>query len=131
MHPDVGVCSIGYDELKAVPLLRQQRGHAAQPRRACGMDDREQRAAHDGTLLLGQRKRARARRTVDDSPLRGPGSAARVGAMVRVLTQARAGDPTSSTRWVGVLLGSHKHDRGVLETVCLLRAAPDAAGLFA
>jgi hypothetical protein len=39
--------------------------------------------------------------------------------------------PTSSTRWPGVLLGSHKHDRGVLELVCLPRAAPDAAGLFA
>ncbi|MGO9906453.1 MAG: hypothetical protein ACLPY3_12150, partial [Solirubrobacteraceae bacterium] len=31
MHPDVGVCSIGYDELIAVLLLRQQRGHAVQP----------------------------------------------------------------------------------------------------
>jgi hypothetical protein len=30
MHPDVGVCSIGYDELIAVLLLRQQRGHAVQ-----------------------------------------------------------------------------------------------------
>jgi hypothetical protein len=31
MHPDVGVCSIGYDELIAVLLLRQQRRHAVQP----------------------------------------------------------------------------------------------------
>jgi hypothetical protein len=31
MHPDVGVCSIGYDELIAVLLLRQQRGYATQP----------------------------------------------------------------------------------------------------
>ena len=31
MHPDVGVCSIGYDELIAVLLLRQQREHAVQP----------------------------------------------------------------------------------------------------
>jgi hypothetical protein len=31
MHPDVGVCSIRYDELIAVLLLRQQRGHAVQP----------------------------------------------------------------------------------------------------
>jgi hypothetical protein len=31
MHRDVGVCSIGYDELIAVLLLRQQRGHAVQP----------------------------------------------------------------------------------------------------
>ena len=31
MHPDVGVCSIGYDELIAVLLPRQQRGYAAQP----------------------------------------------------------------------------------------------------
>ena len=31
MHPHVGVCSIGYDELIAVLLLRQQRGHAVQP----------------------------------------------------------------------------------------------------
>ena len=31
MHPDVGVCSIGYDELIAVLLLHQQRGYAAQP----------------------------------------------------------------------------------------------------
>ena len=31
MHPDVGVCSIGYDELTAVLLLRQQREHAVQP----------------------------------------------------------------------------------------------------
>jgi hypothetical protein len=31
MHPDAGVCSIGYDELIAVLLLRQQRGHAVQP----------------------------------------------------------------------------------------------------
>ena len=31
MHPDVGVCSIGYDELIAVLLLRQQHGHAMQP----------------------------------------------------------------------------------------------------
>ena len=31
MHPDVGACSIGYDELIAVLLLRQQRGHAVQP----------------------------------------------------------------------------------------------------
>ena len=31
MHPDVGVCSIGYDGLTAVLLLRQQRGHAVQP----------------------------------------------------------------------------------------------------
>jgi hypothetical protein len=30
MHPDV-VCSIGYDELIAVLLLGQQRGHAVQP----------------------------------------------------------------------------------------------------
>ena len=30
MHPDVGVCSIGYDELIAVLLLREQRGYAAQ-----------------------------------------------------------------------------------------------------
>ena len=28
MHPDVGVCSIGYDQLMAVLLLRHQRGHA-------------------------------------------------------------------------------------------------------
>jgi hypothetical protein len=28
MHRDVGVCSIGHDELTAVLLLRQQRGHA-------------------------------------------------------------------------------------------------------
>ena len=31
MHPDVGVCAIGYDELIAVLLLRQQREHAVQP----------------------------------------------------------------------------------------------------
>ena len=31
MHPDVGVCSIGYHELIAVLLLCQQRGHAVQP----------------------------------------------------------------------------------------------------
>ena len=31
MHPDVGVCSIGYNELIAVLLFRQQRGHAVQP----------------------------------------------------------------------------------------------------
>jgi hypothetical protein len=31
IHRDVGVCSIGHDELAAVPLLRQQGGHAAQP----------------------------------------------------------------------------------------------------
>ena len=31
MHPDVGVCSIGYEELIAALLLRQQRGHAVQP----------------------------------------------------------------------------------------------------
>ena len=31
MHPDVGVCSIRYDELIAVLLLRQQRGYATQP----------------------------------------------------------------------------------------------------
>ena len=31
MHPDVGVCSIGYDELTAVLLLRQQRRHATRP----------------------------------------------------------------------------------------------------
>ena len=31
MHPDVGVCSIRYDELIAVLLLRQQREHAVQP----------------------------------------------------------------------------------------------------
>ena len=31
MHPDVGVRSIGYDELIAVLLLRQQREHAVQP----------------------------------------------------------------------------------------------------
>jgi hypothetical protein len=30
-HPDVRVCSIGHDELIAVLLLRQQRGHAVQP----------------------------------------------------------------------------------------------------
>jgi hypothetical protein len=40
MHPDVGVCSIRYDELIAVLLLRQQREHARCSRRwACGMDD--------------------------------------------------------------------------------------------
>ena len=31
IHPDVGVCSIRYDELMAVLLLRQQREHAVQP----------------------------------------------------------------------------------------------------
>jgi len=31
MHRDVDVCSIGHDELTAVLLLRQQRGHAAHP----------------------------------------------------------------------------------------------------
>jgi hypothetical protein len=31
MHGEVGVCSIGYDELIAVLLLRQQREHAVQP----------------------------------------------------------------------------------------------------
>ena len=31
MHRDVGVCSIGHDELTGVLLLRQQRGHAVQP----------------------------------------------------------------------------------------------------
>ena len=31
MHPDDGVCSIGYDQLIAVLLLHQQRGHAVQP----------------------------------------------------------------------------------------------------
>jgi hypothetical protein len=31
MNPDVGVCAIGYDELIAVLLLRQQREHAVQP----------------------------------------------------------------------------------------------------
>ena len=31
MHPDVSVCSIGYDELIAVLPLGQQRGHAVQP----------------------------------------------------------------------------------------------------
>ena len=31
MHLDVGVCSIGSDELIAVLLLRHQRGHAVQP----------------------------------------------------------------------------------------------------
>jgi hypothetical protein len=31
MHRDVGVCSIGYNELMAVFLLRQRRGCAAQP----------------------------------------------------------------------------------------------------
>jgi hypothetical protein len=31
MHRDVGVCSIGHDELTAVLLLRQQCGHAVQP----------------------------------------------------------------------------------------------------
>jgi hypothetical protein len=31
MHPGVGVYSIGYDELIAVLLLRQQHGHAVQP----------------------------------------------------------------------------------------------------
>jgi hypothetical protein len=31
MHPDVGVCSIGYDELIAVLLLRRQGGYAAEP----------------------------------------------------------------------------------------------------
>ena len=58
MHPDVGVCSIGYDELIAVLLLRQQREHAVQPAqaravtearrcgagRACGMDKLEEHA---------------------------------------------------------------------------------------
>ena len=31
IHPDVGVCSIRYDELIAVLVLRQQRGYATQP----------------------------------------------------------------------------------------------------
>jgi hypothetical protein len=31
MHPDVGVCSIGHDELIPVLLLHQQRGHPVQP----------------------------------------------------------------------------------------------------
>ena len=31
MHRDAGVCSIGYDELTAVFLLGQQRGHTLQP----------------------------------------------------------------------------------------------------
>ena len=48
MHRDVGVCSIGHDELTAVLLLRQQRGQPCSRRRACGMDEqrvprREQR----------------------------------------------------------------------------------------
>ena len=39
MHPDVGVCSIGYDELIAVLLLRQHAGTPCSQRRACGMDE--------------------------------------------------------------------------------------------
>jgi hypothetical protein len=40
MHPDFGVCSIGYNELRAVLLLRRRRGARCSRRRACGMDDR-------------------------------------------------------------------------------------------
>ena len=60
---------------------------------AAPLDDQQQRAAHDCTLLLGQQKRTRARRTVDDSPVQVQGLLPEFGAMVRVLTQARAGDP--------------------------------------
>jgi len=39
MRRDVGVCSIGYNEVIAVLLLRQQREHVVHRCRACGMDD--------------------------------------------------------------------------------------------
>ena len=66
MHPDVGVCSIRYDELKAVLLLRQQRGYAAQP--APGL--------WNGRFpeLIGRRRRHR-RRPSPNRPEREPETA--------------------------------------------------------
>ena len=49
MHRDVGVCSVGYDELVAVLLLRQQRGHAVQP--APGLWNGRVRRAHSRSPL--------------------------------------------------------------------------------
>ena len=42
MHPDVGVCPIGDDELVAVLLLRHQRGHAVRPAPGLWNDDLQQ-----------------------------------------------------------------------------------------
>jgi hypothetical protein len=42
MHHDIGVCSIGHGELIVVLLVRHEREHAVQRRRACGMDEKEQ-----------------------------------------------------------------------------------------
>ena len=46
MHPDVGVCSIGCDELRAVLLLRQERGHQTRA-------DRGFRSGRPGELHRG------------------------------------------------------------------------------
>ena len=58
MHPDVGVCSIGYDELIAVLLLRQQRGYAAQPAPDCQLQDwvLDQDAVGNANRFLTSRK---------------------------------------------------------------------------
>lgn len=62
------------------------------PELAAGADDHQQPAADDGALVLGQRKRGRACRGVDDSSRAAPsGLLPRAGAAAYVLAPARPG----------------------------------------
>ena len=72
MHPDVGVCSIGYDELIAVLLLRQQRGYAAQP--APGLWNGRHARAPRPSRRAAERPRRCGSRAVQDILCCGPGA---------------------------------------------------------
>ena len=71
MHPDVGVCSIGYDGLIPVLLLRQQIGHAVQPAPGLwnGRDAAATRPPADATGCIGKSAPAGSREA-DDPGLR-------------------------------------------------------------
>ena len=81
IHPDVGVCSIRYDELIPVLLLRRQHGYATQPAPGLWMDDLQERTQNDVRFGPGMslRKWSPISRGRSSRPMTliGPGSSGR------------------------------------------------------
>jgi hypothetical protein len=123
MHPNVGVCSIEYDELIAVLLLRQQRGHAVQPTPGLWNGRRGAVSLEATRLLLGPEDRE-VGRVVDDAPrVRSWLPRSRLpnprtdGAVCRTLVRplvhvqcdnAKTGEPRSRNPWERISALAHR-----------------------
>ena len=102
MHPDVGVCSIGHDELTVVLLLRRQRWHAT--RLAPGLWSGRVRAGTELAATGDRFARAKRQPPIEDCDV-GPRDCMPMQGRVRADSRSTA-EQTATTA-VGLEPGSH------------------------